>query len=138
MKRRILYVEDDHDDFLLLQKAFHDVDHHIELVNVINGFETIRFLQDVNDNNFPSLIVMDVNMPLMDGKETLELLREDDQFKCIPVVFFSTSVSPMDKKMIENTGTELITKPSLYEEWLAIAKRLAKLYSLIYLYSTIG
>lgn len=138
MKRRILYVEDDHDDFLLLQKAFHDVDHHIELVNVINGFETIRFLQDVNDNNFPSLIVMDVNMPLMDGKETLELLREDDQFKCIPVVFFSTSVSPMDKRMIESTGTELITKPSLYEEWLAIAKRLAKLYSLIYLYSTIG
>lgn len=138
MKRRILYVEDDHDDFLLLQKAFHDVDHHIELVNVINGFETIRFLQDINDNNFPSLIVMDVNMPLMDGKETLELLREDDQFKCIPVVFFSTSVSPMDKRMIESTGTELITKPSLYEEWLAIAKRLAKLYSLIYLYSTIG
>ena len=137
MKRTILYVEDDQDDFLLLQKAFHDVDQSVELVNVVNGYEIIKFLRDA-DNELPFLIVMDINMPVMDGKETLELLRRDDKFKYIPVIFFSTSVSPIDKKIIETTGTELITKPSLYEEWLAIAEKLAKLYCLIILSSDVG
>jgi len=137
MKRRILYVEDDQDDFLLLQKAFQDVDQNIELINVLNGYETIKFLQESNATDFPSLIVMDINMPVMDGKETLELLKIDGNFKSIPIVFFSTSVSPMDKKIIETTGTEVITKPSLYEEWLAIARKLAKLYCFIFLYSAV-
>lgn len=137
MKRRILYVEDDQDDFLLLQKAFQDVDQNIELINVLNGYETIKFLQKSSETDFPSLIVMDINMPVMDGKETLELLRIDDKFKSIPVVFFSTSVSPKDKKIIEETGTELISKPSLYEEWLDIARKLARLYCLIFLYSAV-
>lgn len=137
MKRRILYVDDDHDDFQLLQKAFHDVDVNVELINVSNGYDTIKFLQDSDEENFPSLIVMDINMPVIDGKETARLLQMDDKFKNIPVVFFSTSVSPFDKKAIEKSGAELITKPSLYEEWLAIARRLAQLYSLIFLYSAI-
>ena len=137
MKRRILYVEDDQDDFLLLQKAFQDVDQNIELINVLNGYETIKFLQKSSETDFPSLIVMDINMPVMDGKETLELLRIDDKFKSIPVVFFSTSVSPKDKKIIEETGTELISKPSLYEEWLDIARKLARLYCFIFLYSAV-
>lgn len=137
MKRRILYVEDDQDDFLLLQKAFQDVDQNIELINVLNGYETIKFLQKSSETDFPSLIVMDINMPVMDGKETLELLRIDDKFKSIPVVFFSTSVSPKDKKIIEESGTELISKPSLYEEWLDIARKLARLYCFIFLYSAV-
>ena len=137
MKRRILYVDDDHDDFMLLQKAFHDVDENIELLNVSNGYDTITFLQDSHEDNYPSLILMDINMPVLDGKETLKLLQVDDKFKNIPVVFFSTSNSPFDKKAIEKTGSELITKPSLYEEWLAIARRLAQLYSLFFLYSAI-
>ena len=136
MKRQILYVEDDPDDFLLLQKAFKDVDENIELINVANGYETIKFLQQSN-GQYPSLILMDINMPVLDGKETLELLKIDDRFKTIPVIFFSTDVSPFDKKTIEKTGTELITKPSLYEEWIAIAKKLAQLYCLILLYSAI-
>ena len=137
MKRRILYVEDDQDDFFLLQKAFKDVDQNIELINFLNGYETIKFLQKSSETDFPSLIVMDINMPVMDGKETLELLRIDDKFKSIPVVFFSTSVSPKDKKIIEESGTELISKPSLYEEWLDIARKLARLYCFIFLYSAV-
>jgi len=137
MKRRILYVDDDHDDFQLLQKAFHDIDANVELINVSNGYDTITFLQESNEENFPSLILMDINMPVMDGKETAKLLQMDDKFKKIPVVFFSTSASPFDKKIIEKAGSELITKPSFYEEWLAIARRLAQLYSLIVLYSAI-
>src|SRR5690348_5422985 len=98
MKRRILYVDDDHDDFQLLQKAFHDVDVNVELINVSNGYDTIKFLQDSDEESFPSLILMDINMPVMDGRETARLIQIDDKFKRIPVVFFSTSASPFDKK----------------------------------------
>jgi len=94
MKRRILYVDDDHDDFQLLEKAFYDVDANIELISVANGYDTIKFLQNSDEENFPSLILLDINMPVMDGKETARLLQLDDKFKEIPVIFFSTSVSP--------------------------------------------
>ena len=76
-------------------------------------------------------------MPIIDGKETARLLQIDDKFKKIPIVFFSTSASPFDKKTIEKSGAELITKPSLYEEWLATARKLAQLYCFILLYSAI-
>ena len=137
MRRQILYVEDDYDDFLLLQKAFQDVDEDIELINVVNGFDTIKFLEESEDN-FPSLILMDLNMPGMDGKETLELLKNDDKYKSIPVIFLSTSVNRFDKKIIKTAGVELISKPSLYDEWLAIAEKLAHLYCLIFLCSAVS
>lgn len=138
MNRRILYVEDDQDDFLLLQKAFNDVSKDIELINVSNGQSTLKYLKNIADKALtPSLIILDLNMPVMDGRETLQKLRMDTNFKNIPVVFFSTSASPADKKFIENAGTELMIKPSIYEEWKAIAQRLSSLYCLFYLYSAL-
>ena len=128
MKKYILYAEDDQDDFMLLKKAFEDVNGEIELINVPTGYDVINYLQELDESRYPLLILMDINMPMLDGKETWELLKIDDKFKSIPVVFFSTSANPKDKSYFEKGGSEFLTKPSVYSEWLTIANKLASYY----------
>ena len=138
MKKYILYAEDDHDDFDLMKKALTEVNPEIELMHVTSGYEVIKFLQEHDQNNYPCLILMDVKMPLMDGMETFNLLKIDDRYNQIPVILFSTSTSPREEKTIHQAGTDLIKKPAFYEEWLIIAKDLAKYCSAIILFSIIS
>jgi CheY-like chemotaxis protein len=127
MRKCILYAEDDQEDFMLLKKAFEDIDRHdIEIVNVVNGYGVIRTLQELEENCYPSLILMELNMPLLNGRETLELLKLDDKFKNIPVIILSTFPSPSEEKFIRSRGLEFIHKPSLYSDWLTIAKNLSR------------
>ena len=126
MKKYVLYAEDDHDDFDLMGKAFREVNPKIELINVTSGYEVIRFLQHRNNSSYPFLILMDIKMPLLNGMETIDLLKVNEKFSNIPIVLFSTSTSAKEEKQISEAGMELIKKPSFYEEWVAIAKDLGK------------
>lgn len=123
MVRYILYAEDDQDDYAFLKQALQEVESDIELINVSSGYELIKFLQDKNTASFPGLIVLDMKMPMLDGKETVDLLQLDDRFKTIPVVLFSGSSSLPPGTDLEGE-VEIITKPSKYEEWLQIARKL--------------
>lgn len=126
MKKYILYAEDDEDDFVTLKHALEEINSHLELLRVCSGYELIRFLQEKDAASFPSLIVIDMKMPMLNGKETLDLLKLDDQFKSIPVVLFSGSTSLKDDTFARAKNSEIIKKPSLYEEWLSIARQLGK------------
>jgi len=126
MKKYILYAEDDPEDFEVLKSALEEVNNDITLVQVPTGYDVIKYLQDLDPSQYPSLILMDLNMPLLDGRETLKLLKIDDQYKTIPVKVFSTVTSPTDKIMIEQTGSEVIKKPAMYAGWLSVASKLAK------------
>ena len=127
MKKYILYAEDDPEDFEILKTALAEVNNDIGLIQVPNGFGVIKYLQNLDQSDYPSLIVMDMNMPLLNGKETLELLQTDDHFKSIPVKVFSTIASPTDTRLIEQRGSEVIQKPAIYSDWVAVATELAKL-----------
>lgn len=124
MKNYILYAEDDQDDFVFLKNAIQQINPEINLVNVESGYDLIKFLQDRDADSFPSLIIMDLKMPMLDGQETLDLLKLDDRLKTIPVVLFSGSTNPKDIDLANIVGSQIIKKPSRYEEWLAIAKKL--------------
>jgi len=126
MKKYILYADDDQDDYEILQNAFAEISEQIGLVHVSNGYDVISHLQNRAQSDYPSLILMDINMPLLGGKETLELLKIDDHYKTIPVKIFSTAFSPADKAAIEQNGAEVIKKPSIYDGWRKIAAELAK------------
>ena len=127
MKKYILYAEDDLEDFEILKMALAEVNRDIELVQVSNGLGVISHLQLLDQTAYPSLVLMDMNMPLLNGKQTLELLRIDDHFKTIPVRLFSTISSPTDTRFIEQKGSEVIQKPAIYSDWVAVATELAKL-----------
>jgi CheY-like chemotaxis protein len=89
--KKIILVEDDPDDRDLFT-SFFSRRKDIELLpSVGNGIELINFLQSiVADEELPHLIVLDQNMPMMNGKQTLAYLKTSDRYSSIPAVVYST------------------------------------------------
>lgn len=113
----ILYVDDDHDDLVLIAEAFEKYTDHLRVVHAYNGYEGIKALDKMRiKGSLPCLIILDINMPVMNGKEALKKIKEHTAYKNIPVIMFSTSSSSLDKKYAENLGAEFITKPISYTD----------------------
>ncbi|GAB4093669.1 response regulator [Flaviaesturariibacter terrae] len=108
VNKYILYVDDDPDDILIMEEAFRDVDDY-DLVTLEHGAALLHFLE--RSLCFPSLIVLDINMPVLNGRETLRRLKQHPLYQQIPVVLFSTSGSPSERLYAAAYGTELICKP---------------------------
>ena len=122
-KHTILYAEDDLDDLLMVRQAFEPHD-HIEVLHAANGLETLQRLEKLQDKGIqPCLVILDINMPKMDGREALENMKKNEAFRNIPVVLFSTSSSQQDKQFAQKWGVELITKPLHYSDLEYIAKQ---------------
>lgn len=88
--KKVILVEDDSDDrdlFTVFLSTRKDIE---VLPSVANGLELIEFLARVNDPELPDLIVLDQNMPLMTGKQTLKYLKSSDRYVNITTVVYST------------------------------------------------
>ena len=96
MKRfTILSIEDNEADFALLKKALETIpDLSLDIINIKNGNSAIDFLYKINDFESaptPNIIILDINLPNIDGKEILKIIKKDEKYKSIPVIIFSTS-----------------------------------------------
>ena len=111
----VIYVDDDPDDRMLFLEAFESIPDY-DLMTLVNGFELLLFLKHRNENEFPSLIVLDINMPVMNGLEALSILKSNDRYRNIPVVMFSTSAKPDDIEYCRKFNTEILIKPTKYSE----------------------
>jgi CheY-like chemotaxis protein len=117
MKRSytVLYVDDDQDDLFLLAEAFEQYTDNLIVAHAYNGFEGLQVLEKMNrEGSLPCLIILDINMPIMDGKATLAKIKTEEAYKDIPVVMFSTSQNPSDIAFAENLGAEYFVKPISY------------------------
>lgn len=124
IKHTILYVEDDFDDLFIVQQAFEKYDGSIAVYHASNGFEALAYLNQFTiAGPLPCLIILDMNMPGMDGRETLIRIRQSDVFKNIPVVLFTTSSNKADKEFAATWGAEFITKPLVYSELESLAEK---------------
>lgn len=108
----ILCVDDDDDDLFFIRDVIHSHSLSIKIAEARNGWEAIKFLDDAQaKNSFPCLIIMDMNMPRMDGKQTINKILENSTLAKIPIVVFTTSSNLVDKEYFENKGIHFITKP---------------------------
>ena len=122
-KHTILYAEDDLDDLFMVEQAFEQFDGTVELIRAADGFETLEKLKRAEAGDaLPCLIILDINMPAMDGRETLRRIRQLERFKDIPVILFSTSSSSVDRSFAESMGVQLTTKPLVYSELEELAR----------------
>lgn len=113
----ILYVDDDQDDLLFIAEAFEKYTDHLRVIHAGNGAEGLATLRNMEDKgSLPCLLILDINMPVMNGKEMLKRVKEHPRYKNIPVILFSTSSNPLDKKFAENLGADFITKPSCFND----------------------
>jgi CheY-like chemotaxis protein len=81
----------------------------------------LKFLTHTENGSLPRLIVLDVNMPGMDGKETFYKIRSIPSLQTIPVLFLSTSVNDLDILEFEKNGVSIFKKPNTVKEFDEIA-----------------
>ena len=105
MNTKILLIDDDADDQFIFTDAVHEIAAGIECVTVNNGLEALNYLKTIDQK--PSLIFLDLNMPIMNGFECLERIKNEDQFKEIPVIIFTTSNNSLDEKRTKKLGAHV-------------------------------
>ena len=126
-KHTILYAEDDWDDVQFVKECFKKYNDKIELVHASNGSEALNILADLQQKSIkPCLIILDINMPLMDGRQALVKIKENPEFKKVPIVMFTTSNSHMDKEFAQKWGADFITKPLRYSEVEGLAEEFVR------------
>ena len=110
-RHTIVYAEDDVDDLFIVKQGFQK-HNHIDVVHAPDGRRALVILEDMAKENFlPCLVILDINMPVMNGRETLHAIRNHSQLNRLPVVLFSTSNNPADNAFAQSFDSELITKP---------------------------
>ncbi len=124
----ILLVEDNEDDVELTRQAFKHARLMVSLHHVGNGELCMRFLRkqgDYADAPTPDLILLDLNMPIMDGREVLAQIVADDALKHLPVVVLSTSTEARDiERMYALRCSSYITKPVDFEQFVRVVQEL--------------
>ena len=122
---RILFVDDDPDDLEYYGDAIRKQNPGIVIDERPDGRQALEYLHQAKaDGQLPSLIVMDYNMPLLNGRETFEQIKKDEVLAAIPVVIFSTATSHIDETYFSELGVENFRKPSNGKEMERIAIRL--------------
>ena len=117
----ILIADDDMDDCQMIREALFESHLLNEIHFVHDGEQLIEFLNKERNKaqgnrNFPGLILLDLNMPKMDGREVLKELKNDPEFLQIPIIVLTTSQSEEDIVRSYNLGANsFITKPVEFE-----------------------
>ncbi len=116
-KNLVLYADDDADDRMFVKEAFEEHTINVELITTKDGVETISFLEKSLINKvIPCLIILDINMPRMNGKQTVQKIKEIKELEHVPIILFSTSSQQMDKEFASNYKIGFLTKPIDYTE----------------------
>jgi two-component system, chemotaxis family, response regulator Rcp1 len=127
MKRlTVLLVEDSPGDVRLTQEAFRDADPTIDLRVAVDGVEALAFLRREglhSDVPRPDFILLDLNLPRMDGREVLARIKEDSDLKTIPTVILTTSDAEADiLTSYQLQANCYLSKPVQLEEFEGLVK----------------
>ena len=124
----ILLAEDDPDDQDLIREAFKEIGISFSLHVVENGNNVLEYLDKLPDTTLPNLIILDYNMPEMNGAQVLQKLCESVRYTSIPKVVLSTSNNIRYIKEAEEKGAQAYcVKPSNFSKLVAIAREMIDL-----------
>ncbi len=111
-KHFVFYADDDPDDLQLVRDSFQHYAQDVELITYSDGGEALGFFMNYSDEQpLPCLIILDINMPVINGKDLLVKLRQIEKFRSVPVVLFTTSTQPMDMIFAKKYNAGFVTKP---------------------------
>jgi CheY-like chemotaxis protein len=115
-------VEDNEGDIVLTMDAFEESKINTTISVVRNGQEAVDFLYKrdrYTEENKPDLILLDINIPILNGHEVLKVIKQDTELKKIPVIMLTTSSSTRDINLsYENYANSYVTKPIEMEDFL--------------------
>ncbi|GAA4321762.1 response regulator [Flaviaesturariibacter amylovorans] len=123
-RQLILWVDDDLDDLEIFTQAAAEVCPEAEVHYAHNGLEALTYLERAKSAKaFPDLVILDMNMPKLGGRETLASIKSNPDFQQLNVIVFTTSSSPLDALFCEKYGAEIFIKPQSYEHLKEFARR---------------
>ena len=123
---KILIVDDDPEDRAIIKDSMEFI-HAGEIIHFAeNGEQALEILKAKSEqNHFPCLVVLDLNMPRMNGTETLRRIKANPDLQKIPIVIYSTSINPLEKEKCMMLGAhDYITKPLSFKDSQLTAQKL--------------
>jgi CheY-like chemotaxis protein len=129
---QILVVDDDDADALMISEALEQSERNTNVERVVDGREALDYLR--REGKFaeaprPDLILLDLNMPRMDGRETLAAIKTDDQLKAIPVVILTTSgAAPDIVSSYQQRANAYVTKPFGLDDFESTVRQIDRFY----------
>jgi CheY-like chemotaxis protein len=124
----VLLVEDDPGDVVLTKEAFADNKVSNKLSIVSDGEEAMRFLRregDYTDAPRPDLVLLDLNLPRMDGRQVLEEIKADETLRTIPVVVLTTSEAEEDiLRSYRLHANAYVTKPVDFDQFIKVVRQI--------------
>lgn len=120
----ILVVEDSEDDFDALKRAFGKVGVSNPIHHVFSGAEAIAYLKKAGEQ-LPCIMLLDLNMPGLDGRRTLQIIKHDGELRHMPVVIFTTSNYDHDVRICYELGANTyIQKPVDFDRLVSAARHI--------------
>jgi len=127
--RPILLIEDDRVDVMTVERALKQLRVPNQLILATNGEQALEYLKNEN-NELPCVILMDLNMPKMNGMEFLQIIRTQESLKDIPIVVMSTSNERQDIDAAAKFGIVMYLVKSLgYEKFVEALSTIEQLWS---------
>jgi CheY-like chemotaxis protein len=124
----ILLVEDDPGDVMMTREAFHDYKLRNELHVVSDGAEALAFLRQEGEyagRPRPDLVLLDLNLPRMDGRQVLEVIKSDPELASIPVVVLTTSENEDDVLASYSLhANAYVTKPVDFQRFIEVIRQI--------------
>ncbi|GAA0491087.1 two-component system response regulator [Paractinoplanes deccanensis] len=129
---QILVVDDDDADALMISEALESADSSASVERVADGREALDYLRRQGpyaQAHRPDLILLDLNMPRMDGRETLAAIKSDDGLKAIPVVILTTSgAAPDIVASYQHRANAYVTKPFGLDDFESTVRQINRFY----------
>jgi CheY-like chemotaxis protein len=129
---QILVVDDDDADALMISEALEAADSNATVTRVADGREALDYLHregKFSEVDRPDLILLDLNMPRMDGRETLAAIKNDERLKAIPVVILTTSgAAPDIVSSYQHRANAYVTKPFGLDDFEATVRQIDHFY----------
>ena len=128
IQHTIVLIDDDRDDLLLLHEVIKSLNGEYAVIEAENGEVGLLLINKLEQaGEAPCLIVLDLNMPRMDGKETFVELRKNHHLRNTPILIFSTSSHTKDREFFEDKQSAYLVKPVRFHELLHAAQRMINL-----------
>jgi len=125
---QVLLVEDDPGDVLMTREAFEDYKVHNQLHVVNDGEQAMAFLRqegEYADLPRPDLVLLDLNLPRMDGRQVLDAIKSDPELSSIPVVVLTTSEAEDDVlRSYSLHANAYVTKPVDFERFINVVRQI--------------
>lgn len=127
MSRYIIFADDDADDLDLITGYFKQYEPSVSVLEFRNGREVISFLEEFAVNReLPVLLVLDMNMPRMNGKDTVLAIRKHPTLRSLPVLIYSTATGKEEEAFCKQYAVTWVNKPSNIEQVKYVAQVVAE------------